>query len=331
MKGQKWILEKNFVGEPKDEDLQLVEEDLPDELQENQVLTEALFLSVDPYMRLYTNFMKTPMVMVGEQISRVIKTRNGQYPLGTLVTIQCGWRSHYLSPNGEDLVPIKFDLGSISASYCLGLLGMPGATAYFGLRLLEPKEGDVIVVNGAAGAVGHTVGQLAKIKGCKVIGFVGSDDKLEWCQKELGFDHVFNYKKCNFSEEIAKIAPNGVELFFDNVGGEWYSTIINKHMKKYGKVLLCGSIENYNDKTPQLYPATNLSILSKELRVQGIIVTTFLKEYGQAFTEMKKYMEEGKLKTNETVSDFQQMREAFYGLFKGENTGKAVVKYTPKQ
>ena len=328
MKAQKWVLQKHFEGEPKDEDLQLVEEELP-ELKENEVLLEALYLSVDPYMRIYTNRMPTPLVMIGEQVSKVIQTRNGQFPLGTIVTSQAGWRSRYIS-DGSNLEPVKFDLGSTSPSYLIGLLGMPGATAYFGLRLMDPKEGEILVVNGAAGAVGSTVGQLAKIKGVKVIAFVGSDDKLQWCKNELGFDHVFNYKKCNFSEEIAKVAPAGVDLFFDNVGGEWYHTIVNKHMRKYGRATLCGSIENYNDKTPKLYPATNFSILSLELRIQGIIVSTFGKEWPAAFTEMKQYIADGKLKTSETMYEYEKMREAFYGLFKGENTGKAVVKYTPK-
>ena len=168
------------------------------------------------------------------------------------MTCQAGWRSHYLSANGKDLNPLKFDLGNTSPSYCIGILGMPGATAYFGLKLLDSKPGETLVVNGAAGAVGSTIGQLAKIKGLKVIAFVGTDEKLDWCKSELGFDHVFNYKKCNFSQEIERVAPKGVELFFDNVGGEWYHTIINKHLKQYGRAVICGSIENYNEKAPKL-------------------------------------------------------------------------------
>jgi NADPH-dependent curcumin reductase CurA len=128
-----------------------------------------------------------------------------------------GWRSHYIS-DGKDLHPISFDLGSTPLSYCLGTLGMPGATAWFGFnKLLSPKAGETLILNGAAGAVGSIVGQLAKLKGVKVIAFVGSDEKLDWCKNELGFDHVFNYKKCNFSDEISKVAPDGADLFFDNV------------------------------------------------------------------------------------------------------------------
>jgi len=327
-------LVKNFSGEPTEENLELVEEELP-ELKDKEVLLEAVYLSVDPYMKPYSSRRKAPFDMFGEQMARIIKTRNGQFPLGSVVLADAGWKSHWIS-NGEDLKWIQFDLGATPYSYCLGALGMPGATAYFGfIRLLEPKAGETIIVNGAAGAVGMMVGQLAKIKGCKVIAFVGTDDKLKWCKDDLKFDHVFNYKKINFSDAIKQVAPDGVEMFFDNVGGEWYTTILAKHMKQYGRVSLCGSIENYNDKEPKLYPAVNFVMIQKELKVQGFIVNSFKKDWPIAFTEMNKYIQEGKIKVQETVYEgFDKMRDAFYGLFKGENTGKAIVKAVemfPKQ
>lgn len=327
MKGKKWVLVKHFDGAPKDSDFELVEFDLPEELQENEVLLEAVYLTVDPYMRPYSKRFPVPLDMFGEQLSRVVKSKNGAYPVGSLVLSMAGWRSHYVS-KGNDLSPISFDIGSTSPSHCLGALGMPGATAYFGFNtLLEPKAGETIIVNGAAGAVGSVVGQLAKIKGLKVIAFVGSDDKLDWCKNELGFDHVFNYKKVNFSDVIFQVAPEGVDLFFDNVGGEWFHTIINNHMKKYARACICGSIENYNDKDQKSYPAVNWKILQNELKIQGIIVSTFKKDWPAAFVEMHEYIKQNKLKTQETVTEgFENMREAFYGLFTGANTGKAIVK-----
>ena len=189
--------------------------------------------------------------MFGEQVSRVIKSNNGKFPVGTAVLSRAGWISHYVS-KGEGLSPILLDLGDTSLSYCIGALGMPGATAFFGLDLMQPKKGEVLLVNGAAGAVGSLVGQLGKIKGMKVIGFVGTDEKLEWVKNELGFDHVFNYKKCDFTKAISECAPEGVDCFFDNVGGEWYHTVVNKHLRKYGRASLCGSIQNYNDKEVKL-------------------------------------------------------------------------------
>lgn len=326
MKAQKWVLVKNFFGEPKDDDLELVDFEISEELKENEVLLEAMYLSVDPYMKPYTAKMKTPFTMIGEQLARVVESRNDKYPVGTNVLSQSGWVSHFVT-TGENLYPISFDIGTLSLSHCLGTLGMTGATSYFGLNLMSPKKSEVLVVNGAAGAVGSIVGQLAKIKGLTVIGFVGSDDKLNWCKNELGFDHVFNYKSINFSDALTQVAPDGVDCFFDNVGGEYYHTIINKHMRKYGRVSLCGSIENYNDKEVKLYPATNFSILSKELKVQGFIVRTFLKDWPEAFAEMHEYIKDGRLKTKETQYDgFGKMRDAFFGLFKGENIGKAIVK-----
>jgi len=324
MKAQKWILAKQFEGKCTDENIQLVEEELP-ELKENEVLLKSLYLSVDPYMRAFAATVGAPMM--GEVVAQVIKTKNGKYPLGTTVLAMVGWRSHFIS-NGDDLEPISFDLGSTSKSYLLGVLGMPGATAYFGLyRLCEPKAGDIVLVNGAAGAVGSIVGQLAKIRGCTVIAFAGSDDKVAWCKNELGFDHVFNYKKIHFSEAISQVAPDGVDVFFDNVGGEFFHTVLNKHMKKNGRVCICGSIENYNDKDQKTYPPVNFSILSKQLTVKGVMGWGFKSEWPPAFTEMNQYIKEGKLKVKETLYEgFDKMRSAFYGLFVGENIGKAIIK-----
>lgn len=326
MKAQKWVLAKQFDGEPKDDDMILTDFELSDELQENEVLCEALYLTVDPYMRVYVKRCEVPMTMFGEQVARVTKSRNEKFKEGSLVLSYNGWISHFIS-NGSDIKPLLFELGDTPLSYTLGTLGMTGATAYFGLKLMEPKKGEILVVNGAAGAVGSVVGQLAKIYGCTTIGFVGSEEKLEWCKNELGFDHVFNYKTTNFSEAISQVAPDGVDLFFDNVGGEYYHTIINKHMRKYGRASLCGSIENYNDKEVKLFPATNNTIVTNELRVQGFIVLTFLKDWPAAFIEMNEYIKDGRLKVRETIYDgFNNMQKAFYGLFKGENIGKAIVK-----
>lgn len=326
MKAQKWVLSKHFEGTPTAENLQLVEEDLP-ELEVNQVLLKAVYLSVDPYMRPYSRMLSEGSTMIGEQLAEVIKSRNGEFPLGSLVLCKAGWKSHFIS-DGKDLEPISFDLGDTPKSYTLGALGMPGATAYFGLyKLCEPKAGEIVLVNGAGGAVGSLVGQLAKIRGCTVIAFAGTDDKVAWCKNELGFDHVFNYKTVNFSEEISKLAPEGVDVFFDNVGGEFYHTVMAKHMKRYGRISCCGSIENYNDAKPKLYPAVNFFIVRNELQVKGFIVSTFKKDWPNAFVEMQQYIKEGKLKVKETVYEsFDKMRDAFYGLFSGENTGKAVVK-----
>ncbi|CAF0705338.1 unnamed protein product [Brachionus calyciflorus] len=323
MKGKKYILSKAFSGQANDDNFQLVEFDLPDELKEGEVLCQAVYLSVDPYMRLFPNTEGSPVI--GEQLAEVIKTRNGEFPLATLVLTKAGWQSHFIS-NGEGLNPIRFDLGATPISYTLGALGMPGATAYFGLKKCDPKPNEIICVSAAAGAVGSLVGQLAKIQGLTVIGFVGSEDKLNWC-KELGFDHVFNYKSSNFGEALSQVAPNGVDIYFDNVGGDYYHTIINKHMRKGGRVLVCGSIQTYQDKDTRKYDATNVSVLMNELSIYGFMCYSYYEQWPIAFTEMNKLIQEGRLKVKEQVyTGFENMKEAFLGLFKGDNVGKAVVK-----
>jgi len=324
MIGKQWTYVKPFSGFPSEENLKLEEINLPDELNENEVLLQAVWLSVDPYMRVFP--ATVGKAMIGEQLSEVIKTRNGKYPLGTLVLSKAGWISHYIS-TGENLSPISFDIGSTPLSYTLGTLGMPGATAYIGLNKCDPKPNETLLVTAAAGAVGSIVGQLAKIRGLKVIGLVGSDDKLDWCKNELGFDHVFNYKTSNWSDEISKVAPDGINIYYDHVGDEFYTTIINKHLRSKGRVLVVGSIQNYNDTESKPVPATNLSVLMKELTIKGFMVYTYYPEWPAAFTEMNQYIKEGKLKVKETrYEGFEKMLEAFVGLFKGDNTGKAVVR-----
>lgn len=174
-------------------------------------------------------------------ICRVIKTRNGEFPLGTLVLSKAGWQSRYIS-KGEGTEPISFDIGSSPKSYTLSTLGMPGATAFIGFKRCEPKAGETLLVSGAAGAVGHVVGQLGKIYGLKVIGLAGSEDKCDWLKNELGFDHVFNYKKVNLSEAIHSVAPDGVDIYYDNVGGEMFFNMWDKHMKSFGRILTVGTI-----------------------------------------------------------------------------------------
>lgn len=324
MKAYKYVLKKSFAGVPSDENIELIEFELKDELDEMEVLFQSVYLSVDPYMRIFGT--EQGNVMAGEHLAEVIKTRNGEFPLGTLVLSKAGWQSHYIS-KGEGTSPLIFDLGSTRLSYTLGILGMPGATAYCGFNLCEPKSGEVVLVSSAAGAVGHVVGQLAKLKGCTVIGIAGSDEKLNWCKNELGFDHVINYKTSNYSEELSKIAPDGVDIYYDNVGGDYYHTVITKHMKRKGRIVVVGSIQNYNDVDMNLFPATNHSILMKELTVKGFVCYSYVNEWPVAFTEMNKLIQEGKLKTKENVYiGFEKMREAFYGLFKGDSTGKAIIK-----
>jgi len=183
------------------------------------------------------------------------------------------------------------------------------------------------VVNGAAGAVGSLVGQIAKIKGCKVIGFAGTDKKCEWLTKELGFDKAYNYKTTDVDEVLKEGAPNGVDCFFDNVGGIDATKVINNHMNTFGRISGCGSISGYNATEPVMLPSTQGPMVTKQLRYEGFIVTRWLPRWMEGIGQMAQWIKEGKVKTEETVLDgFEKMPEAFQGLFKGSNVGKMIVK-----
>jgi len=346
MKAQKWILSKAFEGTPNEKNLTLVDFEVREELEDGEVLCQAVYLTVDPYMRIFP----TPVgqVMFGEQLSEVLKSKNGKYPVGSLVMSKAGWQSHYISDGTEvqpgdgpqavpdnstkiPIAPIRFDLGSTPISYTLGTLGMPGASAYFALNKCEPQPGETILITSAAGAVGHVVGQLAKLKGLTVIGVAGSDEKCAWLRDDLKFDHVFNYKTQDVFAELKKksVVPQSVDIYFDNVGGDYYNNMVTGgYMNRNGRVLICGSISAYNEQsTPKLYPLNNLPILMSQLSIHGFMVMKYEEEYPVAFTEMNKLIQSGELKVRETVlTGFDKMRDAFFNIFKGDSIGKQVVK-----
>ena len=344
MKAEKFTLVRHFDGFPKTTDFKLESEELPP-LKEGEVLCQAEFLSVDPYMRGYTKSMTPPVTMIGSQIAKVIDSKNDKFPKGSYVFGQMGWRSltavqmnaasfHKDAPESfrrskVEMLELIPDLGDLPRSYALGVCGMPGTTAYFGfLELCQPKEGETVVVTGAAGAVGSLVGQIAKIKGCRVIGFAGTDAKCAWL-RELGFDVAINYKTCaDIDAALKEAAPKGVDCYFDNVGG-MLSHRVRQQMNLYGRISVCGSISSYNDKTGQgsQVPVPEPATVSRQLRIEGFNVTRWWGRKGEAITQMAAWVREGKIKVQETVTEgFHKMPHAFMGMLKGENTGKAVVK-----
>ncbi|XP_063229970.1 prostaglandin reductase 1-like isoform X2 [Bacillus rossius redtenbacheri] len=252
VKARKFILAKHFVGEPKESDFQLVEEDLP-ELKNGEVLVEAEWLSVDPYMRPYTMWLPTGITMIGGQVARVVRSRDPAVPEGSRVMGYFGWRDRTVvdlsQPNSLPMPDKPYllpDFQGLPPSLGVGVLGMPGLTALYGVReVLRPTPGGVVVVSGAAGAVGSLVGQIAKHAGCKVIGFAGSDAKVRWLKDELGFNEAFNYKSTDVTTALKSAAPEGVDCYFDNVGGEMSSAVLNR-MNHGGRVAVCGSTSTYN-------------------------------------------------------------------------------------
>ncbi|KAM3965135.1 prostaglandin reductase 1 [Aphomia sociella] len=331
---KKYVVTKPFVGVPKESDFQIVKEELP-ALQDDEFLAEAAYLSVDPYQRIKLGD-KYPCDMIGGQIAKVIESKNKDYPVGTWVMGHFGWRTYTITkPSDEKLCAQKPylyrlpDFGNLPVSLGLGVCGRVGNTAYFGFtQICQPKSGETVVISGAAGAAGSHVGQIAKILGCRVIGFAGTDKKCKWLNEELGFDSAANYKTVNIATFLKENAPNGVDCYFDNVGGE-ISNIIMSQMNMFGRVAVCGAISSYNVTDPEKNKVNAIQplIVFKQLKIEGFQVNRYADRTIEGIERNLQWVREGKLKYREHIVDgFESTGDAFIGLFKGINTGKTLVK-----
>ncbi|CAL1682318.1 unnamed protein product [Lasius platythorax] len=334
VKAKKYVLVKHFVNDPKPTDLKLVEEELPP-LKNEEYLVEAEYLSVDPYMRPYVQRYPLGSTMIGGQVAKIVESKNPNYPVGKRIVGYLGWRTHtIINPkiiDETDMMQqrpyILPDIGDLSPSLGLGVLGMPGNSAYFGLmEICKPKSGETIVISAAAGAVGSHVGQIAKNLGLTVIGICGSDEKCKWL-KELGFDATINYKTAPVAETLRKVAPQGVDCYFDNVGGEISSTVIYQ-MNPFGRIAVCGGISTYNEDALSLPKCTVLqpAIIINQLRMEGLVIWHWLNRWNEGIEQNLQWIREGKLRYRETVTKgFENMFDAFIGILHGENFGKAIV------
>lgn len=329
-----WKLAKRFEGMPKLSDFELVKEKLP-ALEDGQILVKAEWLTVDPYMRGASNSLPLGSTMIGGQVARVIESRHPQFPVGSKIVGNLGWRDMTVVSPGTpaEQGPMSVyklpNLRGLPESYALGVLGMPGNTAYFGFtKLCQPKAGDTLVVSAAAGAVGSIVGQIGKILGLKVIGYAGTDDKVQWLKKDLGFDHAFNYKTVDLYTSMKDTAKNGVDCYFDNVGAEFTYNVM-RNMNAGGRIAVCGAISQYNnDPTkPQLVPFDYASLIYKNIKMEGFMVMRWAKEWLEGIHQLRDWIVEGKLKVQETVNEgFEIMPQAFIDLLSGKNTGKQIIK-----
>ncbi|XP_047990881.1 prostaglandin reductase 1-like [Leguminivora glycinivorella] len=331
---KKYVVITPFVGEPKLENFITVEEEIRP-LEKNEFLAEALYISVDPYQRVKLG-NTFPCDMIGGQLARITESKNPDFPVGALVMGHFGWRTHTIvHPDNEKLCgqkPYMYklpDFGGLPVELGLSMCGRVGNTAYFGFtEICKPVAGETVVVSGAAGAVGSHVGQIAKILGCKVIGIAGSDNKCAWLVNELGFDYAANYKTENIADYLKKNAPNGVDCYFDNVGGELSSTVV-AHMNEFGRVAVCGAISIYNETDPMKRKGTFLQpyIVGKQLKIEGFQVNRFAERTAEGIRQNLQWVKEGKLKYKNHIYDgFESTVDAFIGLFKGDNTGKSIVK-----
>ncbi len=315
-----WVAEQNFrienvpVPKPKD----------------GEVLVKNLWLSLDPYMRGRMNDAKSyaakqelDEVMVGQTVGEVLESKNEKYKKGDHVLTQLGWQQYGVS-DAKGLN--KIDASRVPMQAYLGVLGMPGVTAWVGLLdLCQPKAGETVVVSAASGAVGSVVGQIARIKGCRAVGIAGGSTKCGYVTKELGFDACVDYKAGRLNDDLKAAAPNGVDCYFENVGGEILDAVLRR-MNPFSRIAVCGLISQYNVTEPYGVK-TFASILTNRIKVQGFIVSDRMELWAKALPELAGWVAAGKIKYRETVTDgLDNAPKAFIGLLKGENFGKQLVK-----
>lgn len=301
-------------------------------LQEGQVLVRNLFMSVDPYMRGRMNEGKSyvPPFQIGKAldggaVGEVVESRAKEFQPGDAVTSRFGWRECFVT-SPQELHRVSRDVQPLSVY--LGLLGMTGLTAWAGLNLVDVKQGDVIYLSGAAGAVGNVAGQLAKLRGCRVIGSAGSDEKVRFLREECGFDAAFNYKTNPVLEQLNRAALDGIDVYFDNVGGESLEAALSA-LRVHGRIIACGGISGYNEKHSQPGPSNLFNMITKRLTMKGLIVSDSLHQQGAFEKEVGGYFRAGQLKNEETVvKGLDRAVDAFIGLFAGKNVGKMVVDLT---
>jgi NADPH-dependent curcumin reductase CurA len=299
-------------------------------LQDQQVLVRNLFMSVDPYMRGRMNEGKSyvPPFEIGKPleggaVGEVVESRAKEFKPGDVVTSRYGWREQFIAAPKE---LHAVDKAIQPLSVYLGAVGMTGMTAWAGLSLVEVKAGDVIYISGAAGAVGNVAGQLAKLRGCRVLGSAGSEAKVKWLREECGFDLAFNYKTGPVREQLQQAAPDGIDVYFDNVGGESLEAALAA-LRTHGRIIACGGISGYNEDKPKPGPTNLFNMTTKRLTMKGLIVSDSLDRQAEFEKEVGGYFRTGKLKNQETVVEgIDQAVRAFIGLFAGKNMGKMVVK-----
>ena len=302
-------------------------------LQDQQVLVRNLFISVDPYMRGRMNDGKSYAApfelgkpLDGGAVGEVLESRAKEFKPGDVVTSNFGWREYFIAAP-EALHRVNPEIRPHSVY--LGALGMTGMTAWVGLNLADVKAGDVVFISGAAGAVGNVAGQLAKLRGCRVIGSVGSIEKVRFLRDDCGFDIAFEYRSAPVAEQLALEAPDGIDVYFDNVGGETLEAALTA-MRKNGRIITCGSISGYNDIKPRPGPSNLFNMIGKRLTMKGFIVRDWLERLPEFEREVGGLFSTGLLKNKETVAHgIENAPAAFIGLFQGNNIGKMIVELAP--
>ncbi|PQJ31795.1 NADP-dependent oxidoreductase [Nonlabens arenilitoris] len=325
------ILKQRPDGKPKTSDFEIIKEGLPS-IETGEILLKAKYVSVDPYLRgrmrnekSYIEPFKINEPIASTVVAEVVESKNDKFSDGDFLTGMLDWKEYQVH-TGENLRKINGD--NISLSAYLGVLGLTGLTAYFGLKKIgEPKEGETLLVSGAAGAVGSIVGQIGKIKGLRVIGIAGSDEKVTLLKEQLGFDAAINYNTTDdMAAAIKKHAPDGIDVYFDNVGSYTLDAAM-ENINRFGRVINCGAISLYNETDRPTGPRLETTLVKKSVKMQGFIVRNFEKDFPEGIQQLSTWLKEGKLKHEETIVEgFETIPQAFINLFDGKNKGKMLVK-----
>ncbi len=324
------ILKKRPIGFPETDTWELQQNKIP-EITEGEFLIQNEYISLDPAMRGWINDAKSyiPPVKLGDimragTIGKVIKSKNTSFEVGDIVTGMNGVQQ-FIITNGKGQFKIQ-DIGLALPKY-LSVLGMPGMTAYFGLlNIGQPKEGETVLVSGAAGAVGSLVGQIAKIKGCKAVGIAGGKEKCDYLIDELGFDQAIDYKADNIWNALKEKCPNGIDVYFDNVGGPILDAALGRINMK-ARIIICGAISQYNNSEGFYGPKYYINLLVKRARMEGFVVFDYQDKYMEGSRQMAQWMAQGKVKSKEfVVEGIENFYSAFGRLFSGKKKGKLVLK-----
>ncbi len=324
------VLAARPVGYPTEEDFEVRDAPMP-ALGERQVLVRNLWLSLDPYQRgrmsdapSYTASTEIGEVMTGGTVGRIVASNSADYATGEIVHGQLGWQDYAVS-NGNNLR--RLDPSAAPISTALGVLGMPGLTAYFGLfEVGRPKPGDTVVVSAASGAVGAVVGQLARMAGCRVVGTAGTQQKVDYITQELGFDAGINYKTEDVRARLEETCPYGVDVYFDNVGG-FVTDAVMEVLAYRARIAICGQMSQYNLETPDTGPRNLRNLLMRQATMEGFIVGRFVDRNEEALRRLTAWVRDGRLKYKEDVVDgLENAPRAFMGLMRGENFGKLLVR-----
>jgi NADPH-dependent curcumin reductase CurA len=325
------LLEKRPIGKPQLSDFKFVSNEV-DHITEGELLLKTTYVSVDPYLRgrmsdakSYIPPFELHKPITSGIVAEVIDSKNDAFKKGDFVSGMLEWKEFQKS-NGESL--LKVDASKAPLSTYLGVLGMTGLTAYLGLTEIgKPKKGETIVVSGAAGAVGSIVGQIAKLFGCKVIGIAGTDEKVTLLKSSLGFDEAINYNTTkNMAAAIKEAAPDGVDMYFDNVGGP-ISDAVLFNINHFARIIICGAISVYNNTELPKSVSVQPFLIKNSALMQGFIVFNYAEKYPEAIAQLSKWLAQGKLSYKETIAEgFDNIPQAFLDLFEGKNSGKMLVK-----